>query len=83
MQACGVAVPRAGLVELHTSGAGRLLESALLLRFATVLAARRWLAAVDHFASMWGRYRVDRRSRLASDWDRFGGDRVVLGIKNN
>ena len=53
LQTSRIPIARALLVEFHTASAGRQFERAFLLRFPAVLAARRWLASVDHIVEQW------------------------------
>jgi hypothetical protein len=53
LQASRITVARALFIELHAASAGWLFERAFLLRFPAVLAARRWLASVDHIVEQW------------------------------
>jgi hypothetical protein len=59
LQSGSVAVARTLLVEFHAPRAGRQLESALLFRLSTGLAACRWLATIYHIGSV-GCYRLCR-----------------------
>jgi hypothetical protein len=53
LQAGGVTVARALLVELHATSTGRLFERALLLGFSAVLTPSGWFATVDHGVGSW------------------------------
>jgi hypothetical protein len=68
LEASGITITGALLVQLHTSSAGRLFESAFLLRLATVFATSGWFATVHHV--------VGRRPE-PDHWPVYGQTRLI------